>query len=178
MNKGDRLDHAIDAIAARMTAVTEDDGLAERITAALPERSAWSWHWLVPRLAITAVIGLAAALVVLRSFDDGPANVLRTGVPSSPSVEQTAAIASPPSEHRTFVEPPLIVRRTIVERPQNDRRTLDAPDHERSLLALEVASALVLDSSAPESLPEDAPLTLKPLEIADLPLTADSFSPR
>jgi len=51
-------------------------------------------------------------------------------------------------------------------------------DHERSLPALGAVTALAFDSLTPVSLPEDAPLTLKPLEIADLPLTADGVSPR
>ena len=36
-----RLDDAIDQVAARMTAVKEDDGLALRIASSLPARSGW-----------------------------------------------------------------------------------------------------------------------------------------
>jgi len=51
-------------------------------------------------------------------------------------------------------------------------------DFDRSLPAIAAMSVLELDSLAPASLPEDAPLTLKPLAIESLPLTDDSFSPR
>ena len=171
----DRLDESIDAVAARMTRVTEDATLASRIADALPERSRWTFSWLAPRLAITAALAIGVSLVVLRTFDDRSTDVLRTEVTSSPSATQPVTLIAP--EQRTRVEPPLIVRRTIAEPSSNDRRTIDAPDFDRSLPALETASALAFDSLAPVSLPEDAPLTLKPLEIADLPLTADIFSP-
>ena len=174
MKPSDRVDDAIDQVAARMTRVDDDAELAARIIASLPERSGWSLGWLLPRLAITAAVGLAAATVVLRTFDDRSTTVLRTFEGRSTDVQ--LAVAAP--ENRTSVEPPLIVRRTIVEPSSNDRRTIGAPDHERSLPSLGTVAMLPFDSLAPASLPEDAPLTLKPLEIADLPLTADIFSPR
>jgi hypothetical protein len=81
-------------------------------------------------------------------------------------------------EYRTNIELAQIVRRTTGERSENDRRTIDVPDHERSLPSIAVVAALQLGSLAPVNLPEDAPLTLVPLAIADLPLTAESISPR
>ncbi len=167
----DHLDAAIDAVAARLTHIEDNPALASRIVSALPERSAWSLHWLMPRLAITAALAVATTIVVLRTFDEGSTEVLRTEVVSSPIVELPAPIA------RTVAEPSQIVRRTIVERPQNERRTIEVPDFERSLPSIAAARSLELDSLAPVSLPEDAPLTLEPLAIADLPLTAE-FSPR
>jgi hypothetical protein len=169
--KVDRLDDAIDQVAARMTRVDDDAELSTRIVAALPERSGWSLSWLVPRLAITAVLGLATATVLLRMFDDGSASVLGTFDGRSTNVPLAVAAL----EHRTYVEPASNVGRTIVEPLSNDR--LNDPDHDRSLPALE-ASVLTFDSLAPVALSEDALLTVEPLEIADLPLTADSFPQR
>lgn len=174
--EADRLDAAIDQVAARMVAVPDDGEMTLRIVSALPERPAWSLHWLMPRLAITAALAIAALgiTVVLRTFDDRSTAVLRSAVLSSPAVELAAAAL----EHRTTREPASIVRRTFVEPSQSDRRTTDVLDHERSLPAIAAMRSLDFDSLAPVSLPEDAPLTLEPLAIADLPLTTDSFSPR
>ena len=61
----DRLDDAIDAVAARMTASVADDGLAERILGSLPDRQAWFWQWPLSRLVITSALAGAIALFVL-----------------------------------------------------------------------------------------------------------------
>lgn len=174
--KRDYLDEAIDQVATRLVRVEDDDRLSTRILESLPDRSPWILRSWIPRLAVTAVLAIGVSLVVLRPFDGGSTDVLRSAVLSSPTVQLVARAAV--AEHRTDVEPPQIVRRTIVERPQNDRRTIDAPDFERSLQAIEAVAALSVVSLAPVSLPEDAPLTLEPLAIADLPLTAEFISPR
>ena len=68
---------------------------------------------------------------------------------------------------------------SYAERPSNDRRTIvDVPDFDRSLEAIDALGALSLASVAPSVLPEDAPLTLPPLAIEELPLTAETISPR
>jgi hypothetical protein len=51
-------------------------------------------------------------------------------------------------------------------------------DFDRSLPAIVAMEALTIDALAPANLTEEAPLTLTPLAIADLPLTAESNSPR
>jgi hypothetical protein len=175
--KQDQLDQAIDQVAARLTRVGDNDALASQIINALPDRPAWSLYWLMPRLAITATLAAIAITVVLRTFDERSTAVLRTENASQPAVA-LGPIVEPLNDRRTIVERPSNERRTTVERPSNDRRTLDAPDFERSLEAIEALSALELDSLAPVSLPEDAPLTLAPLAIADLPLAPEPISPR
>jgi hypothetical protein len=168
----DHLDRAIDAVAARLTRVEQDDAFAQRIVNALPERS--PTYWWAPRLAFTAALAIGVSLVVLRTFDERSTDVLRTENPSAPMAAYPAAAAN-----RTAVELELIVRRTIVEPPQNDRRTtVDVPDFDRSLEAIDALGALSLASVAPSVLPEDAPLTLPPLAIEELPLTAETISPR
>ncbi len=171
----DHLDAAIDRVAARMVALPDDGEMTLRIVSALPERSS-RLRWLMPQFAAIGALALAALAitVVLRTFDDRSTTVLRSAVLRSPAVElATAAV-----EHRTTREPASNVRRTFAAPSQNDRRTTDVPDHERSLPAIAAIRSLDFDSLAPVSLPEDAALTLEPLVIADLPLTADSFSPR
>lgn len=169
--KRDQLDHAIDQVAARLTHVTDDEGLALRIIETLPERPTWSLYWLMPRLAITAGIAGIAVTVVLRTLDGRSTEVLRSAVLSSPAMQPAAV-----TEHRTDVEPAQIVRRTVVERSQNDRRTIE--DFERSLAAVAAPDALILESLSPESLPAEDALAIAPLAIADLALTAESFPPR
>jgi hypothetical protein len=169
-----RLDDAIDAIAARLTHVDDDPAMVSQIVNALPERATWfGWlfHSWAPRLAV-GVLAVGASFIVLRTSDERSTDVLRAEATSAPMVELRAAVEP------TVVERPLAVHRAIVERPQNDRGTIDAPDFDRSLPAMSAVAALELDSLAPRSLPEDAPLTLAPLAIADLPLTAEPISPR
>ena len=60
--KRDHLDDAIDSVAARLTKVTDDDALATRILASLPDRSLWFLHSWIPRLAITAILAAPAVL--------------------------------------------------------------------------------------------------------------------
>jgi hypothetical protein len=168
----DRLDEAIDQVAARLTEVTASAGLAQRIAASLPDRSPWLLYSWIPRLAITAMLAAGVSFVVLRRFDDRSTYVLRTFGVRSTDVQFAVAV----SEHRTNVEPALIVRRTIVEPPQNDRRT--TADHERSLEAIVTPAALALGTVAPRDLPAQGSLGVEPLAIADLPLTAETISPR
>jgi len=164
----DRLDEAIDQVAKRLTRVEDNAALATQIISALPEHSRWfGWK---PRFAL-ATVALAATIgVVLRPFDDRSSGVLRTGSGGAPFVQFRAAV------ERTTVEPELIVRRTSVERPSNDRRT--SADHERSLVALAPPAALSLKAVAPSELPGQGALAVEPLAIADLPLTAETISPR
>lgn len=168
--KRDHLDDAIDSVAARLTKVTDDDALATRILASLPDRSLWFLHSWIPRLAITAMLAAAVSLVVLRTFEGRSTGVLRTESSSAPFVAFRAAV------ERTTVEPKLIVHRTSVERLSNDRRT--SADHEHSLLALAPPAVLSLKAVAPSELPGQGLLTVEPLAIADLPLTAETISPR
>jgi hypothetical protein len=175
----DLLDGAIDATAARMTAVAADDSLGQRIISELPERTTWlgwvSASWAL-RLAV-GVLAIGMTVVVLRTFDDGSTAVLRTESATAP-----ITIVEPPSnDRRTSVEPPLIVRRTIVEPSSNRRRTTvegERSDHEFSLAAIAAPEALSVGSLSPDDLPAEDALAIAPLAIADLPLTPESFAPR
>lgn len=170
-----RLDDAIDRVAARITSVEEDDALAARIASSLPERSQWSLHWLMPRLAIAAALAIGMTLVVLQTFDEGSPTVLRSENTGSRIVEPRSIVEPPSNDRRTSVERPLRVRRTTVEPSSNDPRT--EGDHEYSLAAIAAPEALGVGSLARDALPADDGLAIAPLVIADLPLTAD-FSPR
>ena len=166
----DQLDEAIDAMAARMTAVEEDRDFAGRIVNALPQRSPWSLRWLMPRLAVGVLATIAIAFV-LRTFSDRSTDVLRT---------ENAATLAPPSiaepastDRRTDVERPLIVRRTYVEPLLIDRRSVAESDHAFALAGIEAPHALSIEDLTPSELGADAPLSVEPLEISALPATSD-----
>ena len=64
-NNRDPLDTAIDQVTARMVQVREDEDLALRIAAALPER--WSrFGWLIPQFAAIAAFAIAAVVWTTR----------------------------------------------------------------------------------------------------------------
>jgi hypothetical protein len=54
---------------------------------------------------------------------------------------------------------------------------LDGPDFDRSLPAIDAMTALIVNDVTPGELAAPAALVLEPIVIADLPLTAESFSP-
>lgn len=153
------LDDVIDRVASRLTHVEDDPMFAKRIIASLPERRrAWRSVW---RLAMVGAAA-AVAMIVLRTFNDGSPDVLRSN--------RLVVVASlQPAVARAIVELPS-VRRTIVEPSLNDRRT----DHERSLPPLSVA-ALTEDALPAEGALSLEPLSVPSLPVADLPLTAETF---
>jgi len=171
--KVDRLDESIDRVAARMTRVEENHALASQIINALPERSIWSgwlFHSWAPRLAMVAI--LVTAGIVWNTRRSEP-------ITPSPLLIASAPAISTPTTFMAAV-PELEPNRTKPMEPLELLEPVEParPDFDRSLPSIAAVASLELDSLAPVSLPEDAPLTLKPLEIADLPLTADSISPR
>ena len=170
--KHDHLDDAIDAVAVRMTRVEENDALASHIINALPERVTWfGWlfHAWAPRLAMIAVVVASGIVWGNRREVSTPGTSPLAS--SRPIITLTALVASvrEAAPNRTMPLEPLAPLA-----PLEPERV----DHERSLPALGAVAALSFDSLAPSVLPEDAPLTLAPLAIADLPLTAESISPR
>jgi hypothetical protein len=166
----DRLDDAIDRVAARMTRVEDNEAFAARILAALPDRSPWTLHWLMPRLAMIAIILTAGVVWGYRR----PQSIAPVASPiaSVPTVSRPTALVAAVRELGTNRTKPV----EPLERLEPLERA--SVDHERSLPSIAAVAALDIDSLAPGSLPEDAPLTLAPLAIADLPLTAESISPR
>ena len=174
---GDRLDEAIELVSARMTAVEADAGLAARIANALPGRRVgltWILAGWAPRLAVLAIAAVAIT-VFLRMFYERSTEVLRTeGATMAPTI-----VEPPSNDLRTIVEPPLIVRSRFVEPSSNLRRTTVEvrPDHEFSLPAMAAPEEIAVSSLSAGDLPADEALVIAPLEIAELPLTAE-FPPR
>lgn len=176
-----KVDDAIDHVAARMTRVDDDPMLASRIVAALPERSAWSLRWLMPRLAITAALAGLAITVVLRTFDEGstgvgPAEAGHHSVSGGGAAAPGGVGPAQVGHHGVGVNSAKPINVVSAFRRTDSGRTtsaLDGPDHEFSLPAIEAVAALDVNALAPANLPEDAPLTVEPLVIADLPMTEE-----
>lgn len=163
----DPIDTAIDQVTARMVQVRADEDLALRIAAALPERSS-RFGWLIPQFAAIAAFALAAVVWTTRD----------TATPSLlPSSDVVAVMAVPNTV--SAVEPGTAFRTQPLEllEPLEPLEPLEG-DHERSLPAIDAMTALVVSDVAPVELPATPALTLDPIEITDLPLTAESFPPR
>ena len=174
----DRLDDAIDAVAARLTQVADDDALAARISSSLPDRRVgfgWILTGWAPRLAVLA-LGAVAVTVVLRSLNTN----VPTGVPAEVQTEvQKAVQAGVQTGAQTNDRVNDRVNPRVNDRvnPRANDRVNDR-DHEFSLPAIASPDALTVGVLAPASLPVEDALSLAPLEIAELPLTAETISPR
>ena len=183
----DQLDDAIDHLVARMVRVEEDDTLASRIVSALPERNTWfGWlsHSWAPRLAMIAMV-VAAGLVWGNrgQLENTPIEPPLASAQPTTALAPLVASVREAEPNRTMRSESAFARHNSSELRRDKRLEPVEPmelvsDFERSLDAIAAPDALVLQSLAPPSLPEDAPLTLEPLVIADLPLTAETFSPR
>src|SRR5688572_29320971 len=125
----DRLDAAIDQVAARLVAVPDDGEMTLRIVSALPERTS-RLRWLVPQLAAIGALAIAAlvwttrnsttpAIATLSSSNGMPVTVLaNTVLPSEPGT----ALRTTPLERLEPLEP---------------LEPLPERDHERALPAIE-----------------------------------------
>jgi len=170
----DKLDAAIDQVAARMTAVHEDADLTTRLVATLPDRSmfgGWLFQSWAPRLAVIAIVAIGAALWN------------QNGV-QRPSPSPASKVSDTPAALVAFA--PVVVPNRPRTRPLEPLEPLERlepsevvrADHERSLPVIEAMTALGMSSLAPGDLPVSEALTLAPIEIAELPMTAENFSPR
>ena len=171
----DHLDDAIDRVAARMTAVREDDLMTARIVGTLPERSpfgAWLTGAWAPRLAALALVVVGVALWDRNGIErPEPAAVVRPSL--DPALVAFAPVVVP---NRPITRPADRLER--LERLEPLEPVVARTDFERSLPALDAMSSLSLASLAPRELPERDALGLAPIEIGDLALTIESFSQR
>lgn len=169
------LDTAIEAVAKQLTQVEHDPHLSARIAASLPERSSWSLGWWAPRLAMIALVVAAGLVWANRGLEVPPPPVVLTGGPAFvptkfptevlPDVPVTVASSNPRQNDRR-------------NDPWNDRRNDRRNDFEHSLPSIPDVAPLELDAIVPASLPQDGLLTVEPLSIEDLPLTAEPDFPR
>jgi hypothetical protein len=170
-SSNDRLDAAIDHVAARMVAVPGDDEMTVRIVSALPQRTP-GLRWWVPQLAAIGAIVLAALVWTTRQSIP----LVVTPLPSSevaPMIELASAVAREPGTAvRTVPLEPLEHLEPV------ERLDVVSIDHERSLAPIEAAAALVVPPLAPTEIPATELLAIAPIEVGALPMTAESFSQR
>jgi hypothetical protein len=176
----DPIDTAIDQVTARMVQVREDEDLALRIAAALPARST-RVSWLIPQFAAIAVFAIAAVVWTMRD-PATPALLPSSEVAALGVVPNTVAAIAPGTGIRTLPLESAFARMRELRRDKPlellEPLGSDGADHERSLAPIAAMSAIVMRDMAPDALPGSPALTLAPIEIADLPMTAESFSPR
>jgi hypothetical protein len=172
--KADQLDAAIDRVAARMTAVREDDLMTARIVSTLPDRSpfgAWLMGAWAPRLAALALVVIGVALWDRNGIEGpelpGPATAVR------PSLDPALVAFAPVVRPVVPVLPSAFARVTTSELRRDHAE--DGVDFDRSLPALGAMSELSLGSLTPRELPAHDALGLAPIEISELALTIESF---
>ena len=171
----DRLDDVIDVVAKQLTRVEDDPHLAARIAASLPDRSRSVFGWWAPRLAMIAVAVAAAIAWGPRGPRDG-AQVVQPLAFSQPLASPVTFVATV-SEFLEPLEPLEALDRLEPLDRVEPAGAGPRADFEFSLPPIEAVASLELEAIAPASLAEDAPLTLQPLAIVDLP-TAEANSPR
>ena len=173
----DRLDTAINHVTARMVRVRDNEDLALRIASALPERSS-RLGWLLPQFAAIAAFAIAAVVWTMRDTMT-PSVLPSSDVVAVRSVPHTVSAVEPGTAFRTLPLESAFARPNSGElRRDRPLEPLDGADFERSLAPIEAMSAIVMNDVAPGELPASAALTLAPIEITDLPMTAESFPPR
>jgi len=176
----DRLDQAIDRVAARLVSVDHEAAMVEGIVARLPERSGvGGWlRVLAPQAAVAAAL-IVAALVWTRGDRDP---VVPDSV-AAPAVAQVGAAATevpagaPPPAVRAPGSVPVGATRLAARRVIPDASEPPV-DHERSLAPVESPQPLEVVSLASPSLPEDAFVVLAPIVLTELPLSGESNSPQ
>jgi hypothetical protein len=159
------LDTAIDAVAKQLTDVEHDPHLPARIAASLPDRPSW-FGWWAPRLAMIAILAAAGIVWGNRGQEVTPGV---SPLASSQPITRPLVLMAAVREAEPNRTPPL-------EPVEPLEQMEPALDFDRALPPIEALASIELDSLAPESLPEDAPLTVAPLAVTDLPLTPDSVS--
>jgi hypothetical protein len=166
----DPLDEAIDRVAKRLTQVEEDSQLAARIAAALPDRFTW-FGWLTdawaPRLAVLGITVGALGLWSVRHTSEvmPAAQPLASRAAWNWSELGASAVEREPIATNGMASLERSVPTVPVE-PFTGLPPVKAP------ASVEIASL------APSRLPAEQALSIEPLVIADLPLTAESLSQR
>jgi hypothetical protein len=169
MMQNDKLDTAIDQVAASMVNAPDNPELMMRIVSALPERRS-RFGWLVPQLAAIGAIVLAAIVWTTRSNTESPmAPLPSVTVPGMNRLASTVAAHDPGIAVRAAAREPM-------ERLMRMEPTIPvASDFDRSLPAIAVASSLAVADARTSDIAEPAAIGLASIEIADLKLTAESF---
>ena len=187
--KVDRLDLAIDQVTALLVAVPDDGEMTRRIVSALPQRTS-RVRWLLPQLAAIGAIVIAALFWTTRSDTpptlatlptlDGPrmhglAKAVAANEPGTALRTMPLESASARNDSRELRRDLAVAASGRVGGPLERMEPLE-DDHERALSAIAAVAALVVPSMSPIEIPATELLTIAPIAVSDLPMTAESFS--
>lgn len=158
------LDDAIDRVAAKLVAVTDDTHVLQQVMTRLPERTPSPWFAAMPvQLAAGAALVLLAFWYPRSSREPAPIE--------PPRVAVIAPVESPIPAPRSPIPD------TLRDRTVRALAAVDRPDHERSLAPVDAIGALELNSIAAPALELDGAAALEPLVLTELPLASDASSP-
>lgn len=167
------LDQAIDRVAKRLTHVGDDPHFSERVVTALPGQATW-FGWLTqswaPRLAMVAIVAGTAAFWNARHVTEV--------TPAQPPLASVAYVDWSQLVGAAVAREPLALVRTMPLERLEPLEPLARLDHERSLPSIEAPSAVEIAALSAGDLPAESALSLAPIVITDLPLTAESFPQR
>ena len=171
----DHLDAAIDRVAARMVAVPDAGEMTLRIVSALPERSS-RLRWLMPQLAAIGAMAIAALVWATRN-NTAPALATLPSTNIAPMTGLVIAVAAddPSREPRRDVAVAASGRLGGRLDPM-ELAELTSADHERALPAIDALSVLFVTDAQTSDIALPAAIGLASLEVADLKLTAESFT--
>ena len=167
----DRLDAAIDHVAARMVAVPDDAEMTLRIVTALPERTS-RLRWLIPQFAAIGALVIAAIMWTTR-HDRTPEIAVLPSSAGAPIIDLANPVAA--NEPGTAVRTMPLARLEPLERMEPTVPVVSA-DHERALPAIDALGALSVADARTSEITLPAAIGLASIDIADLKLTAESFT--
>jgi hypothetical protein len=167
----DRLDAAIDQVAARLVAVPDDGEMTLRIVSALPERTS-RLRWLLPQFAAIGALAIAALVWTTRNSTAPAVTTLPSSAVASITGFANGVVAD---------EPGTVLRTMSLERLELlGRMEPTVPeasgDHERALPAIEALGVLSVAETETTEIALPASIGLASIDIADLKLTAESFT--
>lgn len=171
MNESPRheLDDAIERVAAKLVAVTDDSRVLQQVMTRLPERTASPWFAAVPmQLAAAAALVLIAFFYPRASRESAPLELKPV------AVEAPVIVPVPPPAPRSTAE----ASRLPTADSRLPRVAPDRPDHEFSLASVEAIEALEISAIAAPPLELDTAAAFDPLVLTELPLASDPSSTR
>jgi hypothetical protein len=169
-----RLDDAIDQTAARMVAVPDDPEMIARIVSALPERSS-GLGWLIPQFAALSALAVVAVLWSTRERPEAPALLPSTDVTIVAALADAITPREPGRREPGAREPGAREPGTVRTLEPWNPGTLE-PDFDRSLPAITALNVLSVTDVQTNAIALPAPISFASIEVADLKLTAETFT--
>lgn len=173
------LDDAIDRVAAKLVAVTDDGRVLQQVMTRLPERTASPWFAAMPlHLAAGAALVLIAFVYPRSSREPAPLEPQPVAVRAPGDVLEPAPGRRNPAVATRLPTPDSRLRRgfhlrqgfggRVGGQARLPRVALDRPDHERSLAPVDAIEALELSAIAAPALELDTAAAFDPLVLTEV----------